>query len=82
MVPVYITTIKNTVMKSLFVEESTQNIFIAFLKFLNVKHTKIVSGKYYQERLYKYSLYGIFKMFIDYKIENIAIKIKKKLISI
>ena len=55
-----------------------QNIFVAFLELLEVKHTKEFSNKYFNEHPHKYNLYGLSKMLTDYGIENIATRIANK----
>lgn len=61
-----------------FTKKNTQNILEAFLELLSIKHTKLFSGKYYQEHPHKHNLYGISNMLTSYNIENIAIKTNDK----
>lgn len=58
--------------------KKSQNVFITFLKLLNVKHTKSFSTKYYNEHPHKYNLFGLSKMLSDYGVENAGTKIKDK----
>lgn len=54
------------------------NIFVSFLRILNVKHTKLFSNKRFNEHPYKYSLFGISSMLTEYGIGNIGLKIENK----
>ena len=55
-----------------------KNIFVMFLKMLNVKYTNNFSNKYFEEHPYKNSLYGLSKMLTDYGVENVALRFDQK----
>jgi len=55
-----------------------QNIFVAVLDLLKVKHTKDFSNQYFNEHPHKYNLFGLSKMLSDYGVENVATKIADK----
>ena len=55
--------------------EKTKNTFVAFLDLLNVKHTKSFSNQYFNEHPYKYNLFGLSKMLLDYGVDNSATRI-------
>lgn len=46
------------------------NIFVAFLSFLNVKHTRCFSNQYFNTHPHKYNLFGLSKMLSEYGIAN------------
>ena len=55
-----------------------KNIFVMFLKVLNVKYTNDFSSKYFEEHPYKNSLYGLSKMLTVYGIDNVALRFDQK----
>ena len=55
-----------------------QNVFVSFLCFLGVKHTKSFSNKYFREHPHKFNLFGLSKMLFDYGIENKGFKTENK----
>lgn len=55
-----------------------QNAFTAFLASLNIEYTDRFSNNYFNEHPHKYSLFGLSKMLADFKIENVALKMKDK----
>jgi len=57
---------------------NTNNIFVAFLGLLGVKHTQSFSGQYFNEHPHKYNLYGLSKMLSDYGIRNAATQIEDR----
>lgn len=65
-------------MKLSITNKKDENIFITFLSLLKVKHTSKFSNQYYNKHPHKYSLFGLSKMFSDYGIKNIGVKIKDK----
>lgn len=54
------------------------NIFISFLELLGVKHRVSYSSRFFNEHPYKYSLYGLSSMLMDYGIDNAGVKITDK----
>jgi uncharacterized membrane protein len=59
-------------------KKRAQNVFVAMLQYLNVKHTTQSSNKFYNEHPHKYNLYGISKMLSDYGVKNVGYKIEDK----
>lgn len=59
-------------------KKKEQNIFVAFLDLLNVKHNKSFSNQFYGEHPHKNNMYGLSRMLSDYGIENAGIKIENK----
>ena len=55
-----------------------QNVFVAFLDLLKVKHTSDFSNKYFNEHPHKYNLFGLSKMLSDYGVENAGTRIEDK----
>ncbi|MDR1883474.1 MAG: thioredoxin domain-containing protein [Prevotella sp.] len=55
-----------------------QNVFVAFLRLLHVKHTKAFSNKYYNEHPHKYNLFGLSRMLSDYGIGTKGIRATDK----
>lgn len=57
-----------------------KNIFVMFLKMLNVKYTNNFSSKYFEEHPYKNSLYGLSKMLTDFgkEMQRIGINLISK----
>ena len=55
-----------------------QNIFLAMLDLLNVKHTKGFSSRFFNEHPHKNNLYGLSKMLSDYGISDAATRIEEK----
>ena len=55
-----------------------QNIFVAFLELLNVKHTKTFSNQHFDEHPHKYNLFGLSKMLQGYGIDNAATRVSNK----
>ena len=51
-----------------------QNIFVAFLRFLNVKYTSLYSNQYYNDHPDKYNFYGISRMLSEYNVENMGVR--------
>lgn len=54
----------------------SDNILIATLQLLNVKHTEHYSRNYYENHPYKYNLYGLSMMFNHYGIDNVALRLE------
>ena len=54
------------------------NIFISFLKALNVKHTQSFSNQFFNEHPHKYNLFGLSSMLSEYGVENAGLKITNK----
>lgn len=57
---------------------SNRTIFSAFIGMLNVKYSQSYADKLYNEHPYKYSLFGLSKMLLEYNIENVGISITNK----
>ncbi|WP_303207725.1 vitamin K epoxide reductase family protein [Bacteroides oleiciplenus] len=55
-----------------------QNVFTAFLASMEIEYTDRFSNKYFNEHPHKYSLFGLSKMLADFKIENVALRLKDK----
>lgn len=55
-----------------------QNVFTELLDLLEIEYTKSFSNKYFNEHPHKYSLFGLSKMLADFKIDNVALRIKNK----
>lgn len=53
------------------------NVFIALLAALGVKHTTEFSNSYYNEHPHKYNLLGLSQMLSEYGIENVAVRINE-----
>jgi len=58
--------------------KNSQNVFVAYLDLLKVKHTKDFSNRYFNEHPHKYNLLGISKMLSDYRVENDGTRISDK----
>lgn len=54
------------------------NIFISFLKSLDVKHTSDYAQKLYEEHPHKYSLYGLSKMLEVYGVVNAGVRVNDR----
>lgn len=54
------------------------DIFTSFLFYLEAKHTKSFSSRFYKEHPYKDSLYGISKMLSEYGIDNVGFVVDDK----
>lgn len=54
------------------------NIFTAFLKQLNVKHTRYYANKLFNEHPHKYNLFGLSDMLSTYGVENAGFQINQK----
>lgn len=64
-------------MKNMSVNNAS-NIFLQFLELLKIKHTKLYSSRYYNEHLYKNTLFGISKMLWAYRINNVGLRLNDK----
>jgi ABC-type bacteriocin/lantibiotic exporter with double-glycine peptidase domain len=63
----------------MFSRNNSENIFLALLEELRVKHTKLYSNKYFQEHPQKHNLYGFSKILSEYNIENKGLQINDKI---
>ncbi|WP_456088015.1 vitamin K epoxide reductase family protein [Parabacteroides sp.] len=54
----------------------SDNILIATLQLLKVKHTEYYSRNYYENHPYKYNLYGLSMMFDHYGVDNVALQLE------
>lgn len=57
---------------------STQNIFLRWLKYLEVRHTKHFTEETFEEHPFKYTLFGISKMLSLYSVDNVCVKLGDK----
>lgn len=57
---------------------SNKTIFSTFIELLNVKYSQWFADKLYNEHPYKYSLFGLSKMLLEYNIENVGVNITNK----
>ena len=58
--------------------KNRNNLFVAFLDLLKVKHTSAFSNRYFNEHPHKYNLFGISQMLSDYGVKNAATRIEDK----
>ena len=57
---------------------SSDNIFIRFLRCLNVKHTRLFAERLYNEHPHKYNMYGLSDMLSQYGIKSEGYRIEHK----
>lgn len=65
-------------MNTHFSLHKNRTLLSAYLSLLKVKHTARYADKLYNEHPYKYSLFGLSKMLLEYKIPNAGVEILNK----
>jgi uncharacterized membrane protein len=60
-------------------KNSSENVFLALLGELSVRHTKLYSNKYFQEHPQKHNMYGFSKILSEYHIENEGLYVNDKI---
>lgn len=64
--------------KILYIFNRPQNIFVTFLRLLNVKCTNWYSNQFYNDYPDKYNFYGLSRMLAEYNVKNVGIRVKDK----
>lgn len=63
----------------MYMFKSNDNIFVSYLRLINVKYTRYNANKLYYEHPYRNSMYGLSNMLLEYGIKNFGIVIRDKL---
>ena len=62
----------------IFTASDISNVFVQLIAHLNVPYTKSYALQYYNEHPYKNTLFGLSKMLLAYKVDNVGLRLNDK----